>query len=129
MERNRIPRQTGETSPGEIIALLHVMAGFQGQEFEEAECEQLLSGSPCSSALAADVALQSPARLATAEQVFALSVEAMNAPLAAYHPALKELWGDPYAAAALDNLNRDEYLDTSGRSETEGEVHGSVQLE
>jgi histidine ammonia-lyase len=96
----------GETSPGEIIALLHVMAGFQGQEFEEAECEQLLSGSPCSSALAADVALQSPARLATAEQVFALSVEAMNAPLAAYHPALKELWGDPYAAAALDNLNR-----------------------
>jgi hypothetical protein len=34
----------GETSPGEIIALFHVMAEFQGQEFGEAECEQLLSG-------------------------------------------------------------------------------------
>jgi histidine ammonia-lyase len=96
----------GETSAGEIIALLHVMAGFQEQGFEEAECEQLLRGSPCSSALAADVALQSRVRLATAEQVFALSIEAMNAPLAAYDPALKKLWGDPYAAAALDNLNR-----------------------
>lgn len=95
----------GETSAGEIIALSHVMAGLQGREFEEGEYDQLLSGSPCSSALVADLALQAPARLAIAEQVFALSIEAMNAPLAAYDPALKELWGDPYAAMAIDSLN------------------------
>ena len=37
--------------------------------------------------------------------MFALSIEAFKAPLEAYDPALKELWGDPYEAMALDALD------------------------
>jgi histidine ammonia-lyase len=50
--------------------------------------------------------IASERRLALAEQVLTLSVEAFSAPLEAYDPALAELWGDPHETAALDALNR-----------------------
>lgn len=64
----------------------------------------LINGSPCSAALAADVALHARHRTEHAEAVFALSVEAFRAPLAAYDEMLDELWGDDDETAALTAL-------------------------
>jgi hypothetical protein len=43
-------------------------------------------------------------RLSLVEKTFALSAEAIMAPLEAYDPAFEELWGDPYEAGALRQL-------------------------
>jgi len=94
----------GETSAGEIIALAHLMSALPDGDFQEGEHGTLLNGSPCSSALVADIALQAANRLALAEYVLGLSIEAINAPLEAYHGALADLWGDVFAANVLSNL-------------------------
>jgi histidine ammonia-lyase len=68
--------------------------------------EGLGNGSPVGATLAADVALRAPTRLALAERIFCLSIEAIAAPLEAYDPDLVDLWGDPYEGRALRNINR-----------------------
>ena len=73
-------------------------------ELQAGEREALVDGSPFSTALVADVALQARQRLGLAVAVFALSVEAMRAPLDAYHPALADLWGDRFQEEALGAL-------------------------
>lgn len=62
------------------------------------------NGSATSNAMAGMAAIFSRRRLAFAERLLALSAEAFNAPLDAYHPALKGLWGDRFEAEALDSL-------------------------
>lgn len=57
-------------------------------------------------ALAADAALSARPLLSLSHAVFALSIEAMAAPLAAYHPELARHWGDAYASEALAEMNR-----------------------
>lgn len=94
----------GVISSGEIVALAHLMSALPEGDFQVGEHGALLNGSPCSSALAADVALQAASRLELAERVLALSIEAMNAPVDAYHPALGALWGDSFATKALGAL-------------------------
>ena len=64
----------------------------------------LINGSPCAAALVADVALAGQARLALAESVFALAVEAARAPLEAYSADLEPLWDDEHETAALRSL-------------------------
>ena len=64
----------------------------------------LINGSPASSALLADAALHARHRLELAEQFFALSIEAINAPLEAYDEVLESLWGDEQETAALRAL-------------------------
>jgi histidine ammonia-lyase len=64
----------------------------------------LINGSPCSAALVADVALATPARIALAERVFALSAEVLGAPDDAYAADLEPLWGDQHETAALVRL-------------------------
>jgi len=64
----------------------------------------LVNGSPGSAALVADAALAARSRLRLAEEVLALSAEALRAPLEAYAPELEELWGDQHEAAALRRL-------------------------
>ena len=93
----------GEDGPGEVLPLLRVLSGLEG-DFEEAEPMALLNGSPCAAALAADVALAARNRLRTAERVFALSVEGFRAPLEAYDEALEALWEDEHEVAALRGL-------------------------
>jgi histidine ammonia-lyase len=68
--------------------------------------EGLGNGSPVGATLAADVALRAPTRLALAERVFCLSIEAISAPLEAYDPDLVGLWGDPFEGRALRTINR-----------------------
>ena len=62
------------------------------------------NGAPAASAMAGLTAIFARRRLQVSEAVLALSVEGCRASLDAYHPALKELWGDPHDAAALDRL-------------------------
>ena len=62
------------------------------------------NGSQMSNAMSGLVAIFARRWLALVERMFALSVEAFRAPLDAYHPALKELWGDRFEAQAIDAL-------------------------
>lgn len=95
----------GHGSAGEIQALSRLFGPLaQGRALGEKEALSLVNGSPCASALLADAALAARARLDLAVAVFALSIEAMEAPLAAYDAILEELWGDPHEAFALRSL-------------------------
>jgi len=95
----------GNGCPGEILALSTLFAPLdESIEFAEKEGLSLVNGSPCASALVADVVLAARQRLALAEEVFALSVEALKAPLEAYDPVLDALWEDLHEAAALRGL-------------------------
>jgi histidine ammonia-lyase len=64
----------------------------------------LVNGSPYSTAVLADTAVRARRRLAHAELVFALSIDAFRAPLDAYDEALEDLWGDQHQVAALRSL-------------------------
>jgi histidine ammonia-lyase len=64
----------------------------------------LINGSPCAAAVIADTALAGRARLAVAEQVFALVADITDAPQEHYARDLEELWGDEHEAAALRSL-------------------------
>jgi histidine ammonia-lyase len=97
----------GQGGAGEILGLSPLFIPL-AQRFELAEKESLalVNGSPCASALIADAVLAMERRLALAEQVLALSAEAIKAPLEAYAPEFEELWNDPHEAAALQSLRR-----------------------
>jgi histidine ammonia-lyase len=99
----RVPYD-GQVGPGEILTLAHVVGGLPRGDMEEAEPMAVINGSPCSAALAADVALHAQNRAGNAARVFALSVEALGAPLDAYDEALDELWSDLHEAQALQAL-------------------------
>ncbi len=94
----------GHGGSGEIIPLGHLFAGLGRLELAEKETIALVNGSPCAAALIADAAVAAPRRLAIAEEVFALSVEAVAAPLEAYAPELEQLWDDEHETAALRRL-------------------------
>ena len=94
----------GQAGAGEILPMMHVMSETFTGDFEEGEWMTLVNGSPCSAALIADTALHARHRLENAELVFALSIEALLAPLEAYDSALEALWGDEHEAASLRSL-------------------------
>ncbi|MGI8421224.1 MAG: aromatic amino acid lyase, partial [Gaiellaceae bacterium] len=73
----------GNAGSGEILALGHLFNGI-GIPLELKEPIALVNGSPCAAALVADGALLARRRLPRAEQVFALAVEAIAAPLGAF---------------------------------------------
>jgi histidine ammonia-lyase len=98
----RVPLD-GQGGAGEILSLMHVMAAVDG-DLAEGEGMALLNGSPCATALVADVALHAAHRLRLAEAVFALSIEGYRAPLDAYDDALDDLWGDEAETAVLRHL-------------------------
>ena len=74
---------------------------MESSDLAEKDALSLINGSPCASALNADAALAARARLDLAIEVFALSIEALKAPLGAYDEALEGLWEDPHEAAVL----------------------------
>ncbi len=91
----------GEVGAGEVLPMAHVLAGLDRSDLEEGEANPLSNGSPCSAALAADAALQAGHRLAHAEQVLALSLEAFRAPLEAYDEIFEALLSDIGDIAAM----------------------------
>jgi histidine ammonia-lyase len=96
----RLPRR-GLVAAGELMPnfVLRQMDSF-GQGYSAGAG----NGSQTSNAMAGLTAIFARRRLDLAEHVLALSAEAVNAPLDAYDPALKDLWRDPFAADALDAL-------------------------
>jgi histidine ammonia-lyase len=90
---------------GEILALGRLFYDLSARmELAPKERMALINGSPCAAALVADAALAARGRLALAEAVFALAIEAARAPLEAYAPDLDDLWEDEHEAAALRSL-------------------------
>lgn len=112
LNEGRVPPvpQQGQGGAGEILALYTLFAELSlSIELEAAERGALVNGSPAASALVADAALVGRGRIAVAEQVMALAIEAFNAPLEHYDPVLGELLGGPHhgrAFAGLDALVR-----------------------
>jgi histidine ammonia-lyase len=95
----------GNGGAGEILALGRLFYDLSARmEMEPKERMALINGSPCAAALVADIALAGHARLALAEAVFALAVEAARAPLDAYATDLDALWDDEHETAALQSL-------------------------
>ncbi|MHB1508439.1 MAG: aromatic amino acid lyase [Acidimicrobiales bacterium] len=103
-EMPRVPLG-GAVSAGERVVLGRIVGAIGPSRLEPGEAAALLDGAPCSAALASDAALRAAQRSSLAEAVFSLSVEAMNAPVDAYHPALGEMWGDKYTKVAIGALN------------------------
>lgn len=103
-EMPRVPLG-GAVSAGERVVLGRIVGAIGPSRLEPGEAAALLDGAPCSAALASDAALRAAQRSALAEAVFSLSVEAMSAPVDAYHPALGEMWGDKYTKGAIEALN------------------------
>src|SRR5215467_10838591 len=106
----------GQSGPGEVLPLLHLMSVLEGLDLEEGEGMGLINGSPYSTAVLADTAIRAKQRLAHAELVFALAIDAFRAPLDAYDEALEDLWDDQHQVTALRSLRA--YLagaDASGR--------------
>jgi histidine ammonia-lyase len=103
----RLPKVSiaGQGGAGEILSLSPLFLEL-AERFPLAEKEalSLINGSPSASALIADAALAMQRRLALAEEVFALSAEAIKAPLEAYAEDFDALWGDEHEAAALRRL-------------------------
>jgi histidine ammonia-lyase len=94
----------GQAGPGEVLPMLHLMSAVEGLDLEEGEGMGLINGSPYSTAVLADTALRARHRLAHAELIFALSIDAFRAPLDAYDEALEYLWDDRHQVAALRSL-------------------------
>jgi histidine ammonia-lyase len=105
----------GNGCPGEIQALAHLFSGLfderaqnglgvYGGDLGEKESIALVNGSPCATALAADAALAARRRVELAVAVFALSIEALKAPLDHYDAVFEELWEDPGEVAVLRRL-------------------------
>ena len=94
----------GLTSPGEILPLFYLLRAFP-ELVDEPLCASSGNTAFCSVGLAGIDAITTQRRLTLAQKVFALSFEAIQAPLEHIDPALKPLWNDPYEAVAIDNLS------------------------
>ncbi|MEQ8369485.1 MAG: aromatic amino acid lyase [Alphaproteobacteria bacterium] len=95
----------GNVGAGEVGPLMSLFHHLYGENCEEKDAGCLLNGSPTSAALTADAALRARNRLNLIHQVLGLSIEAANAPLEAYDPALKAMWTDDGECEALDAIN------------------------
>lgn len=96
---------SGQGGAGEILWTGPLFAELADRfPLGEKDALSLVNGSPAASALIADAAIAMRRRLSLAEKVFALSAEAIMAPLEAYDPAFETLWGDRYEAEALRQL-------------------------
>ncbi|HLN06520.1 MAG TPA: aromatic amino acid lyase, partial [Acidimicrobiales bacterium] len=98
-----VPRH-GQGGSGEIIPLGHLLEPVRAIATEPKAMNALVNGSPCAAALVADAVLAARARLDLAADAFALSIEAIEAPLENYSPALEGLWNDTAETEALQAL-------------------------
>ncbi|HSS65999.1 MAG TPA: aromatic amino acid lyase, partial [Gammaproteobacteria bacterium] len=95
----------GASSAGEILSLAHLF-GPLAEKFAlgEKDSLSLVNGAPCAAALVADAVLAAESRQQLALRVFALSADAIKAPLEAYDAVLQRLWGDDCDAKMLAAL-------------------------
>lgn len=98
---------SGQGGAGEILALYPLFAELSlGFDLDVKERGSLINGSPCAAAMLADSTISARRRLACLERVFALSIEAFQAPLEHFDEALEGLWGDEHEGAALRGLRQ-----------------------
>lgn len=99
----KIP-DAGLTSPGEILPLFYLYRAVPA--LVDSGSLQVSAGNTAAASvgLAGIAAIRSRRRMVLAHKIFALSYEAIQAPLEHFDPALKPLWGDPHEAAALDAM-------------------------
>jgi histidine ammonia-lyase len=96
---------SGQGGAGEILALYPLFADLSRQfDLDVKERGSLINGSPCAAAMLADSVFVAVRRIALAERVMALSVDALGTPLEHYDAALDTLWGDEHEAMALRHL-------------------------
>ena len=95
------------TGPGEVMPLSWLYPKLSEIDLADGEIMSLFNGSPCASGLVTDAALTATRRLRLCQQVFALSIEAVAAPLEAYDPALIQINTDPDYCDVLRQLNED----------------------
>ncbi|MET1026322.1 MAG: aromatic amino acid lyase [Dongiaceae bacterium] len=107
LEKGRLPKVSlaGQGGAGEILWAAPLFAEL-AERFPLAEKDSLslINGSPAASAMIADAALAMRRRLDFVETIFALSAEAIKAPLEAYAADFEELWDDPHETEALRRL-------------------------
>lgn len=101
----KIPAR-GLTAAGEIMPLFFIWNAMGEPLGSHGFTAGFANGCPFATGMAGVCALSSRNRLRLAESVFALSIEAFAAPLEAYDPALRELWGDRFEGEALDALGK-----------------------
>jgi histidine ammonia-lyase len=107
LDREPLPQvpAEGNGGSGEILALGHLFYGLsERMVLEPKERMALINGSPCAAAMLADACLAGRGRLELAEKVFALSLEAIGAPLEAYSQDLEGLWNDGEETRALHRI-------------------------
>lgn len=95
----------GHGESGEIGTLRAVFGGLEDElALEAKEGMALVNGAPGAAAALADAALAGRGRLAVAEEILALSLDAVHSPEAHVDPALEDAWRDPHEAEALRRL-------------------------
>lgn len=99
--------QSGHGGPGEILALYTLFADLsQTRDLVAGERGALINGAPCAAALLADAVIAWDRRIALAEEVLALAIDAFTAPDEHYRPDLGALWGGAHNRTAFDRLSR-----------------------
>jgi histidine ammonia-lyase len=104
---DRIPDvpQSGHGGPGEILATYALFADLsRTRDLVAGERGALINGAPCAAALLADAVLVAERRIALAERVLALAIDAFNAPDDHYRVELAELWGGEHNHLAFTRL-------------------------
>jgi histidine ammonia-lyase len=92
----------GNGGSGEIQALGHLFGSVPARlRLEVKEPMALINGSPCASALVADVAVRCVGAIHLAERVLALAADALQAPHEHFAAALDAMWDDVDEIVAL----------------------------
>jgi histidine ammonia-lyase len=100
----QVPLQSVACS-GEVMPLSWLMEPLADLPLAIGEAMALVNGSPFATAMACDVALTASRRVALAEMIFALSIEASECPAGHFDRRLAALWPDPYYKQSLDRFH------------------------
>ncbi len=95
---------SGVGGPGEVIAMAYLLAPMADVPLEPGELMGLLNGSAFAGGMVTEAALHARGWQTLAEALLALSVQAFNAPLEAYDPALHDITADADLRAVLHRL-------------------------
>lgn len=117
--------QSGQGGGGEMLSLYPLFAALSRSfELEPGERGVMINGAPSGAAFLADAAISSRHRLRVAQEVFALAIEAFNAPREHYDARIGELWGGDHDTAAFRDLG--ELLAGSGMGVAPRPYHAPV---
>ena len=95
----------GNASAGEIVPLSALFSEiWENHTLKEKEALALINGSPCASALMADIALSAQQRISLCLDIFALAAAAIGSPAEHYSDALESLYNDPAQTDILRQL-------------------------